>query len=477
MQARPFTPRLYQPMSIDFTVDVVRGMLLAQMGLGKTVSVLAALERLYFCGLETQPTLVAAPLRVAQSTWPDEAKKWADFPNVIVSAVVGTEKQRLAALAVDASVYTTNYEQLPWLVDHFGASWPFGTVICDESTRIKSLRVTEQTSKLGKKFLRADGGVRSRGISKLAHSKVRRWINLSGTPAPNGLQDLYGQMWPIDGGARLGRSYTGFMERWFERSYTGHGVHPKSHAQEEIQEKLRDVCLSINAKDWFDIKDPIVLPIYVDLPPKARAIYRDMEKHMFAEIEGNPVEAFNAAARTIKCLQLANGAAFTDDSEGEDRPWAEVHDVKLQALESIIAEAAGMPVLVAYHFKPDLVRLRKAFPKGRVLDKDPQTIKDWNAGKIPILFAHPMSAGHGLNLQDGGNILVYFAVWWALEPHMQILERIGPVRQMQSGHVRPVFVYQIIARDTVDEDVITRHESKAQVQDILMAAMKRRKAA
>jgi len=195
-----------------------------------------------------------------------------------------------------------------------------------------------------------------------------------------------------------------------------------------------------------------------------------MEKRMFMELEGIEVEAFNAAARTIKCLQIANGAAYVDDSQN----WREVHDEKLQALEDVIEEASGAPVLVAYHFKSDLARLKHTFPKGRMLDANPQTIADWNKGLIPILFAHPQSAGHGLNLQDGGNILVYFGHWWNLEERLQILERIGPVRQMQAGHNRPVFIHNIIARDTVDELVIDRIESKKEVQDLLLEAMKKR---
>src|SRR5690606_28827470 len=192
---------------------------------------------------------------------------------------------------------------------------------------------------------------------------------------------------------------------------------------------------------------------------------------MFLQIGESEVEAFNAASRTMKCLQLANGAIYTDDTGSA---WAEVHDEKIQALESIVEEAAGMPVLVAYHFKSDLARLLKAFPKGRHLDDDPQTIRDWNAGKIPVLFAHPASAGHGLNLQDGGNILAVFGHNWNLEEYQQIVERIGPTRQAQAGHKRPVFIYHIIAKDTVDELIMERRDTKRSVQDILLNAMKRK---
>jgi SNF2 family DNA or RNA helicase len=475
MTARPFTPRPWQEPAIAHLLDVPRCALFLPMGGGKSSSVLSALDTLYMSGAESQPALVLAPLRVAKNTWPDECGKW-DFPHISCSAIVGTPEERIAALKRDASIYTINYENVPWLVEHLGGDWPFGTVVCDESTRTKSLRISvQQHPKTKKQFLRATSGKRIKPLAKIAHTKIHRWINLTGSPAANGLTGLWGQTWLLDMGSRLGRTYEGFMQRWFQKGYDGFSVEPKDHAQREIQDKLRDICLAIDLADYLDIQKPIVQNVFVDLPAKARTLYRDMEKRMFMEIEGNEVEAFNAASRTIKCLQLANGAAYTDDSTGTDRPWAEVHDAKLQALESIIEEAAGNPVLVSYWFKPDLVRLKKAFPQGRELDAKKQTEDDWNAGKIPVLFAHPASAGHGLNLQDGGNIIVYFAQWWDLELYEQILERIGPVRQMQSGHNRPVFVYRIVARDTVDEDVIERIETKAEVQDILKRAMKRRK--
>jgi SNF2 family DNA or RNA helicase len=249
-------------------------------------------------------------------------------------------------------------------------------------------------------------------------------------------------------------------------------LEPLPSAQEQIEDLMRDLCLSLDARDYFDISDPIINVIRVELPPKARRLYEDMEREMFLSLEcGAEVEAFNAASKTIKCLQLANGAIYTDDTCSA---FAEIHDAKLQALEDVIGEAAGMPVLVAYHFKSDLARLQRAFPKGRPLDKDPQTIRDWNAGKIPVLFAHPASAGHGLNLQDGGNILAFFGHWWDLEQFQQIIERIGPTRQAQAGYNRPVFIHHIVAADTVDELVIARRESKREVQDLLLEAMKRR---
>ena len=453
-----FTPRAYQHQLIGHMLDLPRCGGWAGMGMGKTVSTLMSLDMLEL--VEPGPALVLAPLRVAASTWPDEAKKWGNLRNVEVSAVIGTPEQRRAALRRPASIYMTNYDNLVWLVEELGERWPFRKVVADESTRLKSFRLRQ-------------GGKRAQALAQVAHCKVDRFIELTGTPSPNGLQDLWGQAWFLDRGQRLGRTWEAFVQRWF-RSIPGDNgftrIEPMPFAQEQIEDRMRDLCLSLDARDWFDIRQPIENVIRVELPKRARALYEDMEREMFMQLDGHEIEAFSAAAKTIKCLQIANGAAYTDEAGN----WSEVHDAKLQALEDVIEEAAGMPVLVAYHFKSDLARLLRAFPKGRHLDQDPQTIRDWNAGKIPILFAHPASAGHGLNLQDGGNILVMFGHWWDLEQYQQIVERIGPTRQAQAGHDRPVFIHHIVAADTIDEIVMARRESKRGAQDLLLEAMKRK---
>jgi SNF2 family DNA or RNA helicase len=452
-----YQPRPYQHLITAHELDRERGGVWAGMGMGKTAATLEAIAALQLS--DSRPALVLAPLRVAQSTWPDEAKKWSNLSHLDVVPIVGSEKERSNALARDSAIKTINFENISWLVDRLGDRWPFGTVVADESTRLKSFR-------LGGK-----GGRRARSIAKIAHTRIERWINLTGTPSPNGLADLWGQSWFLDAGQRLGRTYSNFTERWFRKGFNGFGLEPLPFAQEQIEEKIRDLHITVDPADWFDLKEPIVNVVRVELPSKARALYRDMEKRMFMEIGEHDVEAFNAASRTIKCLQLANGAAYVGDSNDK---WVEVHDAKIQALQSITEEAMGAPVLVAYHFKSDLARLQRAFPYGRVLDSDPQTIRDWNAGHIPLLFAHPASAGHGLNLQDGGNILVFFGHWWGLEEFQQIIERIGPVRQRQAGHDRPVFIHHIVASDTVDELVMARRETKREVQDLLLEAMKSR---
>lgn len=462
MTRRTFTPRPYQGAMIDHMVETPRCGVWAGMGLGKTAAALTALSIIDV--LEGGPSLVIAPLRVAQSTWPDEARKWAHLADVEVVPVVGSAAERRAALKREASIYTINYDNIPWLVEHFdlGARWPFATVVADESTKLKGFRLRQ-------------GSVRARALAKVAHTKIKRFIELTGTPSPNGLQDLWGQGWFLDKGERLGRTFEAFKDRWFRSVRLGADpyavrLEPLPHAQKEIEGRMRDLCLALDARDWFDLKEPIVTTIPVELPSKARRMYDAMEREMFLQLGDTEVEAFNAAAKTVKCLQLANGAIYTDDTG----TFTEVHDAKLQALEDVIEEAAGAPVMVAYHFKSDLVRLQRAFPYGRVLDDDPKTIRDWNAGRIPILFTHPASAGHGLNLQDGGNILVFFSHWWDLEQYQQIIERIGPTRQAQAGHDRPVFIYHIVAADTIDEVVMKRRETKREVQDLLIEAMKRR---
>lgn len=454
---KEFTPHPYQQLILEHVINTPRCAVWAGMGMGKTSSALTAAGILLRVE-ETHPVLVLAPLRVAKTTWPEEVRKWSHLQALDVIPIVGSETERRLALKFDAPIYACNYDNLVWLVEHFGERWPFRTVIADESTRLKGFRLRQ-------------GGKRAQALGRVAHTKIKRFVQLTGTPSPNGLADLWGQMWMLDAGQRLGRTYSAFKQRWFQKSFDGFGTDPLPFAQEQIQDALRDICLTIDPKDWFDLDEPIVNNIYVDLPVKARKHYRDMEKEMFMSLEGHDVEVFGAAARTIKCLQLANGAAYIDDKQN----WKEVHDEKLQALDSIITEAAGAPVMVAYHFKSDLARLQRAYPSGRALDASPATIREWNAGRIPLLFAHPASAGHGLNLQDGGNILVFFGHWWDLEQRMQIVERIGPMRQKQAGHERPVFIYNIIARDTVDELVIARIETKREVQDLLLEAMKRRK--
>ncbi len=459
MTATDFTPRPYQHAMLAHALDVPRCALWAGMGLGKTVATLTALHALELT--EPGPALVLAPLRVARSTWPDEAAKWQHLQGFDVRPVTGSVDERRAALRRPAHIPATNHEQLPWLVEHFAGKWPFTKIVADESTRLKSFRTRQ-------------GSQRAGALARVAHRHAARFIELTGTPSPNGLPDLWGQAWFLDKGQRLGASFTAFERRWFQTIPVGNTPAARElralpFAQEQIQDKLRDVALTLDARDWFDLREPIANVVRVELPKKARTAYEDMQKEMFAQLGEHEVEALNAAAKSAKCLQMASGSVWVDAASGT---WAETHDAKLQALESIAEEAAGAPLLVRYHWVPSRERILRAFPRARLLDENPQTLRDWNAGRIPLLVAHAQSAGHGLNLQDGGHHYVAFDHWWDLEHHQQTIERIGPVRQLQAGHDRPVFHHYIVATGTVDELVMARLDTKRSVQDLLLDALK-----
>lgn len=452
-----FTPRDYQRAIVEFIAQHPRCNVWAGMGTGKTSSTLTALQGLSLVD-DPYPVLVLAPLRVAASTWPDEVGKWVHLQGLRIASWAGT---RAFPAGPVPDIVTVNYDNVRELVEHFGDRWPFKTVIADEATRLKSFRLRQ-------------GGKRAQALGRVAHKHVTRWVNLTGTPAPNGLLDLWGPAWFVDQGARLGRSFSAFQDRWFMttrapgQQFGGETI-ALPGADAEIHRRLSDVTITIKAEDYLDLPPLVENVIEVDLPPTARRHYRELEREMFTKLgTGEEIEAVSAAAKTMKCLQAANGALYTDESG----TWKELHDAKLEALQSVVEEAAGMPVLVAYHFKSDLARLQRAFPQGRALDANPRTIADWNAGRIPVMFAHPASAGHGLNLQAGGNILVFFASWWDLEAHSQIIERIGPTRQAQSGFNRPVYVHRIVARSTVDSLVLRRLQTKASVQQVLLDAMK-----
>lgn len=470
--------RPYQYMIRDFILNVPKCAVWSFMGSGKTVSTLTALDTIQMSGLEERPALVVAPLRVARDVWPNEIHEWPHLEHMKIVPVLGTPHQRLDALRKHADVYTINFENLEWLIGTLWDRWPFGSIVIDESTKIKSLRASVRKNKQGTEFVAGQGGARAKALLKVVYQhKPSRFIELSGTPASKGLQDLWGQIYFLDYGKRLGNVFEAFKNRWFRQSYDGFSIEPQPFAQEQIQDQLKDICLALKSEDWFDLEKSIQRDIVVELPTEARRMYRDMERTLLAEIaNGHKIEAFNAGARTMKCRQLAAGAAYLG-KPGElpgKREWAEIHDAKLDALEEIVEECGGAPILVAYNFKSDLERLMKRFKHGRHLDNKPQTIKDWNAGKIPILFSHPESAGHGLNLQHGGNILVYFSFDWKAEPYAQIAERIGPVRQAQAGYKRNVYIYRIIAKNTVEEDIIDVLEKNRSIEETLMNGLKRR---
>jgi len=451
-----YVPHDNQLEAMEHVYDVPRGALWMPMGGGKTVTSLTA-----FANLDTVedifPLLVLGPKRVVASTWPDEVEKWDHLSHLSMVPILGEKRLRSALLGRSAPIHAINYDNLQWLVEELGDDWPYLTVVADEVTKLKGFRLRQ-------------GSKRAQSLAKRAHTKVRRFLGLTGTPNPNGLQDLWGPTWFYDQGARLGRSYTAFEDRWFTKGWDGYSLEPQPYAEQQIQDKLRDICMTVKG---LTVDEPIWADIKVKLPPKARAIYRELEDEMFAELDdGAEIDAVNAAVLTGKCHQLANGALYTVAGGAE---WSVLHDEKIEALQSIMEENNGAPLLVAYNFQSDLARLLKAFPFARHLDDDPKTIRDWCAGKIKMLLAHPKSAGHGLNLQEGGHHIVYFSTTWNLEEYMQILERIGPMRQKQSGFDRPVFAYRILAENTIDEDMAERLAHKLTVQDAMLLAMQRRK--
>jgi len=462
-------PRPYHPMMIEHALDHPRCALWAGMGMGKSSTILALLDGLSLAG-EDGPTLVIGPKRVARDVWPKEAAKWDNFCHFRVQPIIGSATERAAALRVPADIWTINYDNIPWLVQQLGVgNCPFQNIVADESIKLKSFRTRQ-------------GGVRAKALASIAfHKNVRRWINLTGAPAPNGLKDLWGQTWFIDQGKRLGHSYSAFEERWFgfkrvQDAINRHHTHVQPiilpHAQAEIEGLLQDVCLTVDPKDWFDLREPIVRRVEVELHGDAWARYREMERNMFTEIEGHEIEAFAAAGKTIKCLSLASGATYVGENNDS---WVVTHDEKIEALESIVNEAGGGQVLVAYFFRSTLARMLKAFP-GSVDLSTVEGMDRFQAGQAQIGFGHPASMGHGVDgLQEHCHIAVFADQWWDFDQRDQFIARVGPVRQHQAGHDRPVFIYDIVGKDTVDELVLERHATKRSVQDILLDAMKRKK--
>lgn len=449
-----FKPYEYQEAIVDFALKNERCAIWADMGMGKTSACLMILDILSL--LEDYRCLVIAPLRVARDVWPVECDKWDNFKHLNIVPITGTPDERKAAIRQRTNVHSINYENLSWLEKVVGKKWPWDIIISDESTRLKSFRLRQ-------------GGDRARSLAKFAWTKARRFIELTGTPTPNGLIDLWGQMWFLDKGERLGRTYTSYANKYF-RLKNKHsrfsGLECMPFCDDIIHNKVKDITLRIDAKDYFDLKEPVVREILVYLPDSCITQYKKLKKEMFLQLKTVEINAKNAAAVSTKCRQYANGALYD-----EEKNWHEVHKEKLFALESIINEWSGENILVAYEFKSDLIRLKKHFPKGREL-KDSKAIKQWNKGKIPLLFTHPGSAGHGLNLQDGGRIIVYFGQTWNLEYRQQILERIGPMRQHQSGHDRLVYIYNIVTKNTVDEIVMQSVATKTDVQDLLLNSAK-----
>lgn len=444
---------------IGHVLDNQRCALWAEPGTGKTGAVYAALDALQLAGSRFWPLLVLAPPQVAIDIWPNETRKWDFMRGYRVSSLASetpSPKQRRAALAVDADIYTINYENVQWLMQHLGEAWPFGAVVADEATRLGGFRLRHGTK-------------RSAALSKIAH-KAGRWINLAGAPAANSLVTLWGQTWFLDYGARLGHTFTAFFERWFTRDPYTFAETALPFAREQIEERLRDICLTIRARGYFDLHEPIVQRLEVDLPPAARRHYDEVADDFYTALDAGEVTAQNGAARSAKMLQIASGCVYDDD-----RVVRVVHDAKLDRLESLLEELGGAPLFVVAWWRGDQKRILDRFPFARKLDTTAARA-EWNAGKIRLGVGNQASLGHGVELQHGGHRIAFYSDWWDLELRLQVLERLGPMRQYQAGYDRPVYVYELIARDTVDELVSVRHAQKLEVMDLLMNATRRKHA-
>lgn len=454
-------PMKHQHAAMKFLWQHLRCALFMGTGLGKTSTVLTMIR--FFLGhvsgyeAQVKKVLVVAPKRVTTTVWPAEVAKWDHLASLDVMVIEGPPASREQRLKANAPIHAINYELLPWLIAHYGKRWPYDMVVFDESTKMKS-----NTAK------------RFKAMKKVIKS-VKRVVLLTGTPAPNGLLDLWSQIFLLDQGERLGTSMTRYKDAFFESDYMGWSWTPYPWTQARIQELLADICLTLKTEDYADLEPLVMNQITVPLPPARTKEYRELEKEMYLALGDQEVEAFNAAALTNKCRQYANGAVYV--GEGQERTWSRVHDLKLEVLDDIIEEAAGAPVLVAYEYQSDLERIMARYPKlAQKLGTNPQTIADWNAGKIPLLLAHPLSCGHGLNLQGAGQhrntILVWFGLPWSLESYQQMNARLH-----RTGQTERVFVHHIVTEDTVDEQVLEALESKRSVQDVLLDAMKLREAA
>nr|WP_279391942.1 DEAD/DEAH box helicase [Virgibacillus halodenitrificans] len=419
------------------------------MGLGKTVITLTALEELKNTYFDTGKILVIAPLRVAQDTWSRESEKWDHLQHIVISKILGNRSQREKALKAEADVYVINRENIPWLVSMTGSKWPFDTVVIDELSSFKSSK--------SKRFRAL------RRVRPLIH----RIIGLTGTPSPNGLHDLWAQLYLLDQGERLGKTITAYRDRYFVPGRRdGHVVYEwkqKKEAESRIYEKISDICISMSAEDWLDLPERIERMVPIKLSASTRKKYEQLEKDLLLPFEDGDITADTAAVLSNKLLQMSNGAVYNEKKEVQ-----EIHEEKLDALEDIVEAANGKTILCFYTYKHDLSRILKRFPKARKLE-GPEDIAEWNRGEIPLLLTHPASTGHGLNLQDGGHNIVWFGLNWSLELYQQANARLD-----RQGQKERVVIQHLVAEGTIDEIVAARLEDKTAGQDALLDAVKAR---
>lgn len=447
-----FNPWNYQQYSINHIIDHKASGLFLDMGMGKTVSTLTAIDNLIFL-CEVNKVLVIAPLRVAEDTWSTEVDKWDHLKHLKISKILGTKKQREEALNKDADIYVTNRENVDWLVNECFDSWIWDMVVIDELSSFKSSKA-----------------IRFRALKKV-RPYFKRIVGLTGTPAPNSLIDLWPQIYLLDGGKRLGKTITGFKDRYFNpgrrNGYVVYNWELKEGAEEEIQNKISDICISMKANDYLDLPERMDNKVEISLSKKALETYKKLEKELVIEIEEKDITAANAAVLTNKLLQMANGAIYSESKE-----VVNIHDEKLEKLEEIIDTSNGKSVLVFYNFKHDYNRISEMLIKKKISHQTlniSEDIKKWNDGEIQVALLHPASAGHGLNLQYGGNIIVWFGLTWSLELYQQANARLH-----RQGQKETVIIHHLIAKGTVDEDVMNALANKEINQNMLLEAVKAR---
>lgn len=457
-----FTPHAYQKYNINrLLAEPVQGVvsegigLFLDMGLGKTVITLTAVNDLKYNRFAVSKVLVIAPKKVAEATWAKEAAKWDHLHLLRVVPVLGSQAKRIKALNTPADIWVINRENVLWLVDYYRNAWPFDMVVADEFSSFKNHQA---------KRFKALTWIRPH---------IHRFVGLTGTPAPNGLIDLWAQIYLLDGGKRLGRGgrpgegITKYRVRYFERSWDGYGYEPKPGAEEAIQQLIGDICVSMKAEDYLELPDYIPVTVSVMLDSKAKTAYKKFEKEMLLEVDETTIDAGSAAILTNKLLQLCNGAVYDENHQA-----IEIHNCKIEAFMELVEGLNGKPALVFYNFQHDLARLKKALSGTglRVRElKGPQDETDWNNRQIDILLAHPASCAYGLNLQQGGNHVIWFGLNWSLELYQQANKRLH-----RQGQAEKVIIHHLVVEGGVDEDVIAALESKGAIQDRLMAALKAR---
>lgn len=442
-----YNPYDYQIYATNFIKTHKEAVLLLDVGLGKTSCALTAIKDLLDSG-EVKKVLVIAPLRVAKITWSDEIQKWDHLSGLRYSVVVGTEKQRLKALEKDADIYIINRESVEWLIHKSFKKFNYDMLVIDELSSFKSYSA--------KRF---------KALMNMRH-RLNRVVGLTATPSSNSLLDLFSEYKLIDGGKRLGQYITHYREKYFDPDKRNANVifsyKLKPFAEEAIYSKIDDITISMKAVDYLKMPPILYNEIKVELDQKERKIYEILKKDMIVALEDKEIDAMNAASLSNKLLQMANGSVY-----GEEKEVIHLHDKKLDALEEIVEAANGNSVLCAFWYKHDLERIKARFGDKCQEINSEASIRKWNSGDIQIGLIHPMSAGHGLNLQSGGSILVWFGLTWSLELYQQTIGRL-----YRQGQTRSVIIHHIVSKDTIDERVMLALKNKEVSQDALIRAVK-----